>query len=352
MIEQLVEKVASKILEAVQREPKMMPLIMQDVNENPEMFLEGIAPLVEQEVTGVIEYFKTQTEQAGMFELLSATFGGHEGLKQSVDEYIINTLKQTYSEDEFTKEQMEEAMEFAEGLREQHEQSQQPNNPMKNMVKEVMYMTTESMNSQELHDAMALCNVIQDIVRTGENTIEIEGQQSELKEIFNEMLGATTMYPYYDDEDRQNFIQYVQQQQDTILNSQSIVTKDDYEKHKQTNKKYLNTFWEDLEMWKKYDLINDIMNNLVMGFHQENYEKIVRDVGLQMCQLAQVQQDNQILISNSIAKEDTTGFIMSVIFIEQDDKEQLVEHYEQEDCANREDRQRYIDRLWERTASM
>ena len=119
MIEQLVEKVASKILEAVQREPKMMPLIMQDVNENTEMFLEGIAPLVEQEVTGVIEYFKTQTEQAGMFELLSATFGGHEGLKQSVDEYIINTLKQTYSEDEFTKEQMEEAMEFAEGLREQ-----------------------------------------------------------------------------------------------------------------------------------------------------------------------------------------------------------------------------------------
>jgi len=213
-----------------------------------------------------------------------------------------------------------------------------------------IYPTEEMILSKDIQRMIALINSIQSLSAQGYNKIKFNEDEN-INQTFYKYIHSLSMALYLPIESRNEFSSYVEQEINNFFEKQDVISKSEFDTFFNINKIYTQTFWNDLEIWKKYDIISEILEEIVLPFHNENILPLVENQRTTINNMIsnEITEDSfeRLLFNNtlSIGKEDVTCFLMTNIYLTSNDKQELVKHYQDNNFFNREDKKEYIVKL-------
>ena len=118
-----------------------------------------------------------------------------------------------------------------------------------------------------LLDLITICNCISTHAgKLGGTATFTINDDEETKDSYNKYIELVLTYNYITPEDIEARNNYIQQEKDNLLKVLDIA-EDDFQKVKSINKQYIETYWLDLHRLKMFDIIGDMMVNVIVKNH-------------------------------------------------------------------------------------
>ena len=142
-----------------------------------------------------------------------------------------------------------------------------------------------------------------------------------MNDIFNEYLEILMHYDFYDEIKKLETVQYIEEEISNFLEKQDLIAKMNFDKMFDLNEEFISVYWEDLYVFKRYDVIADISKNMVVDYHRDI-------VGQEVSKKSFAYSENYTDMSMyTLFREDKSMMTICTIILEEHDKRELIDFY-------------------------
>jgi len=192
-----------------------------------------------------------------------------------------------------------------------------------------IYQTTEELLQSNYVELLTLANCIQEKVV---NDSEYKVNDNETAELtFSRYFELLLKMDFLHDDELPNILPYIEEQKKNFFATQSDITIEKFNEIKETNIAFITLFWEDLKMYKTFDIVIDIGQKIVVPQHQAILGDIMNESTV--LSLAKSGFEEEDIILFSISKEDKSLITITSLYIPETGKKEMMKHYNDNDMV-------------------
>ncbi len=185
-----------------------------------------------------------------------------------------------------------------------------------------IYKKIEDLLQPEYLDILALTTIIQKLTVLSPEMLLHDAR--ELKTAFNAYLEIALAFDYI--EDKEEMKQYIKQEKDSLLSIQKEVSEEDFNEFRDLHELFIRTFWADLKMFKRFDLIASIMQDIGTQAHEQVLaDKVFLSAG-ELLGKSITSTDMSVF---TISREDWSMMSITTLFVNEEQKQELLDFYKE-----------------------
>jgi len=189
-----------------------------------------------------------------------------------------------------------------------------------------LYKSEKEMLETNYIKILSICNALQLIAIKNGNIQLIE--QEDIEITLQKYIQLAIVYEYISEDEVEKVNLKIQTDISTILSNQKTINDLYFKNIEETNINFIKIFWNDLNTFKKFDVIDDILRNRVVKAHEDYLGEIIKEKQLNFHRMGLLNKKELIILS--IAAEDKTLMSLSTILLTIEHKKELIEYYQKE----------------------
>ena len=198
-----------------------------------------------------------------------------------------------------------------------------------------IYQSLEDLMQDSYLDILTMVDMVRYIAMNDDSVVL--NDDKDIGGTFNEYLEILVNYDFYDKETKATMLKFIEQKKNNFFEKQEMISKSKYNEIYELNKKFISIYWEDLYVFKKFDIISDMCKDLVVNYHNQH---LGEKVTMNSIEFISNQTDMTIY---SISREDKSAMSICIVFLTQEQKSELIEFYIDENKVDeRVDYEEYI----------